>query len=240
MNTISKNPNKTRVQSGDKYLLLVQSADMFKIFLGDKHQLMKLKLETPDNVNAYKNDMPEKVENFSDSTDKKEVMLDKFIHHIDKELESVLNKYHLPVFIIGPEKMNGHFKKYTHNSKAILGYIHGNHDDAKMHQLLQLVQPSLKELNNIENKEIATKIEKALSANKFSFGLDEVWTNVMDNNGNILLVERNYVFPQNQDGVVADAVPTLIERVFESGGEVLFVDPEIMKDYKHIALFLYY
>jgi len=239
----------------EKYLVLVQSAAHFKIFLGDCYHLMKIKVHIPDHMAAYKNDVPEKTENFSDSTDRKEIMLDKFIRHIDTELENILHKYRLPVFVIGTERMNGHFKKYTHNEKAILDYIHGNYDDAKPHQLLHLLQPYLKEIKNIENKELAIKIELALNENKFSSGIDEVWRNAMQKKGELLLVERNYSYPhiatgeaENLNGDIhgtnpaftIDAVDTIIARVLEFGGKVKFVDAEILRDFEHIALFLYY
>ena len=240
----------------DKYLLLVQSAENFKIFLGDLYHLMKIKVNIPDNIAAYKNDLAEKIEYFTDTVDRKEVMLDKFIHHIDKELENLLNKYrNLPVFIIGPERMNGHFKKYTHNEKSILEYIHGNYDDAKPHQLLNLLQPYLKDLKIIENSNLATKIEHAQNANKFSFGIEEVWRNVMAGKGKLLLVERNFSWPHNTtdtsgnlnrdiDGIndefVKDAVDILIEKVLETGGEVKFVDTDLLSNFQHIGLALYY
>ena len=239
----------------DRYILLVQSAGHFKMFLGDRYHLMKIKVNIPDHIAAYKNDIPEKIEYFSDVTDRKEIMLDKFIHYIDKELENILNKYKLPVFIIGPERMNGHFKKHTHNGKSILDYIHGNYDEAKPHQLLHLIQPFLKELKDKENNELKLKIEQALNANKFSFGIEEVWRNVMHKKGNLLLVEKNFSYPHSEDGeksgltenvadmnpeFVKDAVDVIIEHVLASGGEVKFVDPDMVKDFRHIALFLYY
>ena len=239
----------------DRYILLVQSAGHFKMFIGDRYHLMKIKVNIPDHIAAYKNDIPEKIEYFSDVTDRKEIMLDKFIRYIDKELEDILNKYKLPVFIIGPERMNGHFKKYTHNEKSILDYLHGNYDEAKPHQLLHLIQPYLKELKDKENKEIKVKIEQALNANKFSFGIEEVWRNVMHKKGNLLLVEKNYSYPHTDGSekndftktiadmnpeFIKDAVDVIIEKVLESGGEVKFVDPDMVKDFQHIALFLYY
>ena len=239
----------------DKYLVLVQSAAHFKIFLGDSYHLAKIKVHIPDHIAAYKNDIAEKIEYFSDTTDRKEIMLDKFIHHIDSELENILHKYKLPVFVIGTERMNGHFKKYTHNEKAILDYIHGNYDEVKPHQLLQILRPYLKEIKNIENKELAIKIEQALNENKFSSGSDEVWRNAMQKKGELLLVERNYSYPHTATGEVEnlnedihganpaftiDAVDTIIERVLEFGGKVKFVDADILKAFQHIALFLYY
>lgn len=244
-----------KMRPADKYLVLVQSGEQFKIFLGDRYHLVKMRLHTPDHIAAFRNDIAEKIEYFSDVRDRKEIMMDKFIHHVDKELDSILHQHQVPVFVIGPERMNGHFKKYTHHRKAILDYIHGNYDDAKPHQLLQLIQPYLSELTNIENEEIADEIERARNANIFSFGIEEVWRNVMHKRGNVLLVERNYTYPHLPGAVagevdgqsegadaafIKDAVDIIIEQVIEMGGEVKFVDRSLLKDYGHIALLLYY
>jgi len=242
------------IQPREEFLLLLQTADYFRIFLGSESELSLLKPGIPDNIFAYKNDMPERVENFSDTTGRKEVLLDKFIHHIDKELEHVRNKYPLPVFILGPERMNGHFAKLTHNGQAVAEYLHGSFDDATPHELMQMVRPHLKTLASLQNDVLKHRIEQAMNASKFSFGIDEVWRNVMQNMGNTLVVEQNYKFPQNgpdtsselnsmsgeQPELAGDAVDMIIEKVLEAAGTVKFVEAGSLQDYLQIALFLYY
>jgi len=243
------------MQPEHQYLLLLQSADNFKVFLGGQYHLTRLHATIPDNINAYKNDIAEKTENFSDSTDRKEIMLDKFIHHIDKELEMIRHQYPLPVFVVGPERMNGHFKKLSHNSKAVVDYIHGNYDDAGTYQLLRLIEPHFTDLWKHGNDSLKNKIELALNANKFSYGIEDVWSNVMHKRGNVLLVERDFTYPHNNtDGIeypngntndilpefIKDGVDIIIEQVLESGGQVHYANAALLNDYNHIALFLYY
>jgi sRNA-binding carbon storage regulator CsrA len=231
---------------------LVQSAESFKIFLGDHAHLVKLKIDAPANIAAYNNDIPERIENFSNIQDRKEVLLDKFILHIDKELGHILNKHNLPVFVLGTERINGHFKKYTHHSRAILDYIHGNYDDSRPHQLLTAIRPYLCELVNVERKELQQQIEEARNANRLSIGIDEVWRNATEKKGRLLLVEKNYSYPGTPDGkagngIVAptsvltkDSVDLVIEKVVEYGGKVQFADAAVMDNLQHIAMFLYY
>lgn len=242
------------MQPADKYLVLVQSGQSFRVFLGGQNKLIKLKLSIPDNIEAYKNDIAEKTENFTDTTDRKEIMMDKFIHHIDKELDGILNKYPLPVFVMGTERMNGHFRKYTHHEKDIRGYIHGNYDDATPFQLGEVLRPHLTELKENSAKDLGQKIEQALNANKLVYGIDEVWRNAMDKKGRTLIAEHNYYYPHVVDengnlksdtsavnpSLVRDAVDVIIEQVLESGGEVRFVDEGFLKDLKQIALIQYY
>lgn len=244
----------SNIQPTGKYIALVHSAETFKIYLGDADNLVRLKETIPNIIEAYKNDTAEKIEYFSDTTDRKEVLMDKFIHHIDKELDHVLNSYRLPVYVIGTERMNGHFKKYTHHEKAVVEFIHGNYDDAKPHELLAVIEPHLATLREAENHKLLADIEEAASADRLSTGIDEVWNNAFDKKGRLLLVEKNYYFPYApgntgtldrevkdlHPSLVKDAVDVIIEQVLGSGGEVRFTDTSVMNDLQHIALFLYY
>ena len=243
------------LQPADKYILLVQSAKSFRFFIGDYNKLVKIKSDVPDNIAAYNNDIAEKVEYFTDTTDRKEVLLDKFIVHIDKELDRILNLNKLPVFVIGGERMNGHFRKHTHHGKAILDYIHGNYDDASEYQLLNAVKPHLAELQHLKNNEIALQIEQAQNANKFCFGVEDVWYNAQQKMGRLLIIENGFHYPEvvydlNESknekkkeadtAFVKDGIDVIIETVLENGGSVKFVDADVLKGYQHIALCLYY
>lgn len=239
---------------GDRYLLLVQSGKSFRVFLGDEGTLVRLRVAIPDHIAAYRNDIAEKIEYFSDATDRKEIMLDKFIQHIDKELDSILNKYHLPVFVLGTERMNGHFKKFTHHGKSIVSYVHGSYDEATPHELINAIGPHLSELKDRSSQEIKDRIESALNANKFAFGIDEVWRNAMEKKGRMLLVEKNFFYPHvpgeggelltaspdANPSLVRDAVDIIISKVIENGGEVRFADPDLLNDFGQIGLILYY
>ena len=39
---------------------------------------------------------------------------------------------------------------------------------------------------------------------------------------------------------IQDAVDDVIERVLENGGDIEFVDEDVLQDYQHIALIKYY
>ena len=208
-----------------------------------------------DNLSERLQILTDRIENFSDPHERKEVLLDKFIGKIDKELTDILHKYPLPVIVVGPEKMNGHFKKHTHNEHDILKFIHGNYDHAKPHQLIHLIQPHLAELKKIEHIELASIISHASDSNKISWGIKDVWQNVMKGIGKLLLVEKSYTYrresaerqgdlltngAEKHGEFIRDGIDILIEEVLNSGGEVRFVDHDVFpSDYK-IALIHYY
>jgi len=120
--------------------------------------------------------------------------------------------------------------------------------------LLRLIQPYLKEISDIETREIREKIDHAASAHKICFGIQDVWHNMMGHKGGGLIVERNFSYPRknllggNQTSITEptalefenDAVDVLIEKALISGGVVKFVDQGVIPDDQHIALFTYY
>ena len=78
----------------------------------------------------------------------------------------------------------------------------------------------------------------------------------MMGNGRLLIVEKNFmhaaedesiddiifkaVKPYNRFSYIKNSVDEVIEKVLESGGEVEFVDKDVVKDYHQIAMVQYY
>ncbi|MBK8496376.1 MAG: hypothetical protein IPL50_16265 [Chitinophagaceae bacterium] len=67
---------------------------------------------TPGSAEAFNNDIPERTANFSDISDRKEILLQKFLHHIDNTLDIILKAYPLPLFILATEKYWAILKTY--------------------------------------------------------------------------------------------------------------------------------
>ena len=238
-----------------KYLILVLSSIRSRIFLGNTTQFVRISFNTPSHVAAYKNDVPEKTGNFSDPSYRKEVLLDKFLHHIDTGLGHILNAYQLPLFIMGTERTMGHFRKITHNAHRITGWVHGNYEEATETEIRQAIAPHVADWKKVIQGELLQRIDAALSAKKLAIGIRDVWHAAMNNNGRMLVVEKNYtyaarkeegerIFSQqsipNNPLYIKDAVDDVIEKVLQQGGDVSFVDEGLLDPYQHIALIEYY
>jgi len=201
-------------------------------------------------------DVPERVANFSDTSERKEIVMDKFLHHIDNTLNIVLNSYHLPLFVAGAERITGHFKKYTRHRSAIIKYIHANYEDPCLPQLKKVLEPHIADWKNIMQKDLLNKMEDAAGKKKLAVGIRDVWKEAMKHNGHLLIVEKNYthgsepvsideviykaVEPYPSFSYIKDEVDDIIEKVLENGGDVVFADKEIMSNYQHIAMIQYY
>lgn len=239
-----------------QYLVLLICAKHFRIFKGNSHHLTALKTLIPNHIEAYENDIAERVANFSDVSERKEVMLDKFLHHVDNELTRILKEYPLPVILIGAKRTAGHFKEFSHNNENIVEYIHGSYDEATISELKELLNPHFFSLQKNRVTNIETKLKEAMNTHKLVWGIHEAWRCAMKKNIQLLVVENNFHYPSNQEGPLVnlpevsmdgvdpsyllDAVDVIIEKVLESGGKVEFVPKGILNGQESIALIQYY
>lgn len=239
-----------------KYLVLVISAKQSRMFIGNTSTFVRIVSNTPETVYAYMNDIPERVANFSDMSSRKEVMMEKFLHHIDNGLGIMLKSTPLPLFVMGTERITGHFNKITRYADAVIDYVHGSFDEASPEMLKEVLVPYVEDWKKVMQKDLMHQLDEAAGKNKLASGMQEVWKEAMNMKGRLLVVEKNFMYaaergaaaneihkpssPYNQFSYIKDAVDDVIEKVLESGGDVEFVDEDVLKDYGRIALVEYY
>lgn len=238
-----------------KYLLLLLNANESRIYLGNSATFVRLVSNSSKSV-VNGNDAPERVANFSDTAERKEILMDKFLHHVDNGLAIILNAYPLPLFVLGTDRILGHFKKLTKHRAAVIDYIQGNYEEATTDQLKKNLEPYIANWQNVKQKAILNNLEEAGAYKKLATGIEEVWQQAMQLKGRLLVVEKNYMYaaqhggsediiykaatPFNKFSYIKDAVDDVIEKVLENGGDVEFVDEGVLKDFNQIALIQYY
>lgn len=239
-----------------QYLLVVLSSKWTKIYVANNNQLVRITSNVPDNIEAYKNDIPEKIANFSDENKRKEILLNKFLQHTDNGLNILLQSYKLPLFVMGTAKTVGHFKSITHNAKHIIDYIHGNFEEKTEVELQEIMKPYISDWKKIMQENLLKQVDDAMNQKRLAVGMESVWKAASLKKGRLLIVEKNFVFPAYQSGspgiifkqeessrnafYIKDAVDDAIEKVLESGGDVEFVDEGMLDTYQHIVLIEYY
>lgn len=239
-----------------KYLVLVLSGKWSKIYLGNGTQFIRIKFDKPDNIAAYVNDTPERVSNFSDPSHRKETVLKKFLHYTDEGLRQLLKAYPLPVFVLGTDKTLGYFKSLTRHDKNIVGIIQGNYEEASEPELARVLAPYVEDWKKVKQTDLFHQLENAAGAGKLASGIKEVWKQACQHKGRLLVVEKNYMYPTlndkpedisiklgtpyNKFSYIKDAVDDIIEKVLEDGGDVEFVDEDLLLDYNRIVLVQYY
>jgi hypothetical protein len=239
-----------------KYMVLVVSGKWSKVYIGNYSSFTKVATNVPDHIAAFTNNAPERVANFSDPSSRKEMLLEKFLHHTDDGLKFLLQAYPLPVFVMGTKKVLGHFKALTKNEKNIAGYIHGSYEEASEAELGKALKPYIEDWKKVKMEDLRKQAEKAADAGKLSIGMKEVWKSANRRKGRLLIVEKDFTCtaghgssedviyksdqPYTRFSYIKDAVDDVIEKVLEHGGDVEFVDKDVLRDYGHIALIQYY
>ncbi len=239
-----------------RFLVLLLSGESSRMYLGRSSSLSLIKSEVSDNIAAYKRDMPEKMTHFTDPAGYKEVLLNKFLYHMDERLSTLLKAYSLPVFVMGAKRTSGHFKKMTKNEKSIAGYIHGNFMEATEAEIHQAMEPHLVNWRKIKEQEVLQQLEKAANEKRLIHGIKEVWSAASREISRLLVVEKDFIFAARQGAnagriykddlnmaypfYIKDAVDDIIEKVLENEGDVEFVDNGVLKNYGRIALIQHY
>ena len=239
-----------------KYLVLVLGGRDCRIYLGNTNTFVRIVSNTPESIEAYVNDIPERVANFSDVSARKEIMMDKFLLHIDNSLDIILNAYQLPLFVMGNDRLLGHFKNITKHARRISEFIHGNYGDATPEKLKATLAPHIHNWQQVIQRDLLNQIEEAAGRKKLAAGMREVWTEALHRKGRLLVVEKDFMYaaqhgsrqdiiypltePYNRFSYIKDAVDDVIEKVLENGGDVEFVDSGVLKDYDRIGVIKYY
>ena len=229
-----------------QYLVLVLGGKECSIFSGGHGSLRKLLADAPTSVYAYINQQPEKVSNFSDAGKIKETTMEKFLRHIDKSLELVLHTGPLPVFVLGSERMVGHFMALTANKAAIIDSIYGNYEHASADEIITVLAPYLATWEKVRQINILRRLEDAQGNLQLSSGISEVWKQARLHKGRLLVLESGYDY-SHATGILATPTPLIkntlddtIQKVLESGGEIEFVEHDALKKFDHIAMIRHY
>ena len=239
-----------------KYLVLLLSGKESNMYLGTNGDLIRIISDQPETIEAYVNDVPERDANFSDVSDRKETLVYKFLHHIDNSLDAVLKEYPLPVFVMGAEKLLGQFKQISKHQKAVVDNIHGNYEESTMPQLKVVLKYYVDTWKKEKQKILLNKIDEAAGKKKLAVGMNEVWRDAMQNKGQLLVVEKNFMYAaqrggledvlyevtdtKNQFSFLKDAVDDVLEKVLANGGDVEFVEEGFLNNLQHIVLINFY
>jgi Bacterial archaeo-eukaryotic release factor family 3 len=243
-------------KQSNQYLILLLGGHRTKMYLGNSSHVLQLILSEYETFKQYENDVNERVANFSDPDKRKEIIIEKYLHHIDTTLSLILQSYPLPVFVLGTKRILGHFHKLTKNEKSIVHFVHGNYEETTPVELQEVLEPYVFNWKLVRQNHLLHQIENARNDMKLSSGIRDVWKSVESKNSRLLVVEKDFIYParhgsepdiifpedviSNNKFYIKDAVDDIIEKVLENGGDVEFVDNDVLKDYDKIALIRYY
>ena len=176
-----------------------------------------------------------------------------FFNKADKLFKHYHNKNPKPVILAGDGRNISYYKEVADNKNIIIGYIEGNFDDTKNHEIV-------KQASKVIDKYILDKQEKAIEElalaqkeQKLLLDLNDIYRAAKEGKGSKLLVEKNYFQPaivennvltlkddSTEPSVTDDIINEIIDFVIQFNGSVVFVLVDQMKDYNKIALITRY
>jgi hypothetical protein len=224
--------------SGKEYLLLLLSGKESKMYRKTGTGLRLIKTNGPQTVYACLNEVPEKAGNFSDRNDRQEVMLNKFLHHMDEGLGQVLKAYPLPVIVAGAEWVAGHFSRITRNARNIAGYVQKHCIDNSTQELESMLQPMLNNWDQLRQQLLFLQLEKAWEAGKLVCGVEEVRKAARCRNSRLIVIERSSA--SAEAFFTESPLDSIVEKVLANGGDVEKMDPQLFGRFGPVALIRYY
>jgi hypothetical protein len=237
-----------------QFLVVILSSKQCCVYLAEGTRLERKLFKSQAADYSFINAEKEKVSNFTDASSIKSIQAEKFLLLVDHALHEIINAYNLPVFILASEKTCGHFKQVTRHNRNIFEYIHGNYMDADGNEINELLVRIANDWDKMKEQELLRQLEDAANNNELVHGVLNVFRTANSRNGKLLVVEKEFSYNSKYAGPgnkhkskkeeleelkevkARDVVDEIIERVLEYGGDVAFVNKNVLKKYQHIAL----
>lgn len=184
------------------------------------------------------------------STDTSDNLVREFFNRVDKALQTVLASHPLPVLVVTEERNFHFYSEIADNKAIILGHLNRNRNDEKAHHIVADAWPIVNELNLKQIEESKSELMQAVSQQNFLSDIGEIWRAVNEGRGDKLFVQKGFFQPAvvSDNGTVTllsaenahaqkaidDIVDEVIERQFQFGGSVVFLDD--LADFQGLAL----
>lgn len=178
-----------------------------------------------------------------------------FFRNVEKAFLNVYNEERLRLILIGVDRYLSFYREIASNKGIILGEIKGNYDKANEHDLSKLVWPVAYDILLKQRNTFLDRLENAVSAQKASSGINELWRFAIEGRLDTVLVEEDFHYPavlsedgkllvkaedKKAPGVMDDAVDNLLEHVIDRGGKAYFMENGSLAKYQRIAGILRY
>ena len=178
-----------------------------------------------------------------------------FFNRVDKNFNQIRKNNPLPTVIYSETNNYHQYLKEADYPNVFIGHVLLKSFDAKASNLVKEVWEHVKELTVEKNRSRITELQQALNSGKFLGDINEIWLAVQNGRGKTIFVEEGYFQPvRNDNGVlrpisaeeisskedINDIVDDMIEYNLQFGGDVVFLEPNSLKDFNKLALVVRY
>ena len=176
-----------------------------------------------------------------------------FFNKADKLFKHYHNKNPKPVILAGDGRNISYYKEVADNKNIIIGYIEGNFDNTKNHEIVKQAYNVIIKFIKDEQEKSIEEIAVAQKEQKLLVDLNDIYRTVKAGKGLKLFIEKNYFQPviikndvitlkddPTEPGVIDDIINDIIELVIQFKGNVIFLENHQLKEYNKIALITRY
>jgi hypothetical protein len=239
------------------YFVLLFGGKSTQLFRGKENNLTEISdLHFPATFDGIDYEIPDKeIQGVNSSHDEKRDLsvttqsAGAFYNHIDSRLNEYLNEQ-TPLLLAGTEKELARFEKHSRHCEKVKGKIQGSYNHSILTDLEKEAWQVMKVHIRKEERELLHRLRN-IGREFVSAGIRDVWNDVKQGRGNILLVERDLELTAYTDQTgselqlsptpgtkkeVPDAVDDVIEAMLQKKGNVIFVENGLLKEYGGIAM----
>lgn len=178
-------------------------------------------------------------------------IIEQFFKEIDKALWETARDERLPIILAAEKSNQDYFKVVTKDRFEIAGGILRNRDDEDASSIVADAWPVMKDYLAKRNEERKRDIAEAINTNNLITDINGIWRALNEGRGETLFVEDEFYMPaikesdqlevdniegSDMDKYVDDIIDEMIAISTEKGGEVVFLEGEVMDNYNGLAL----
>lgn len=238
-------------KKNDEYLAAFLTSNKIQVFLGSPKDWKTIVSASPE---SFYTDHDQKVvqAHVVDSRKYDKSDLHSFIGHASGTLDILMNAYDLPLFFIASSEIIKNYQRLSRGADPVTCFINLPGEEINEVQIKTLLEPMLNNWRQIEDDYILNKLRQSATRMDLAMGIKDVWNKAMSHRGKLLVVEKDFrytatpaladqlifkaVTPYNKFSYINDPIDNIMEKVFENGGDVEFVENGFLTEYHGIAL----
>ncbi len=234
-----------------RYRVLVLSESPSRLFLGDRDRLVEIRSgfplihDGPGGKEGLPTDYGQHTSEVRDENHRQ------FFRKVEQALKELVKDDPAPLFITGVDRYISFWNEIAPQFKPA-GVINGSFDYMKAAELATHVWPEVEKYFTKQRGAMLERIEKAIASHHFAGGIEEVFEAANQARIEVLIAPEDVMISAwvnaektqvTQPGVgveIPDIIDETVERVLDSGGEILFLPVADLDKYGQISAILRY
>ena len=177
-------------------------------------------------------------------------LIKEFFNDADKLLRNYIITNPYPLVLMGDTKSVSYFVEQMDDKSLVVSHIEGNYDNAPLHEIINVAKPAIEKFKQDKQNEYQNIIGAAISQNLLITDIDEIYNQSKDGNADTLFIGTNYslrgtiddeghieIDNSEENGLTFnDVTIELIRNVYSNSGKVIFLNDDLLTDYKGIVM----